>query len=127
MIAAIFDKYEDFLMCISVICGASMLILFFLPESPHWFILNGKREEFLATMKEAAGHNRSQVNDLEDLVPHPEPRDKELTRALMQMSIWSPQLLFPTLSLIFLWMSCGIIYYGNPCSLTFPLFINHLL
>ena len=115
MIAKIFYEYEDFLMCISVICGASMLILLFIPESPHWFILNGKREDFLATMKEAAGYNGSDLTnpEMEELVPLPKPVDRETTRKRLKYSLWSPQLRRPTLSLIFSWMSMGVIYYGN--------------
>ena len=101
-------------MVISVICGVSMLILLFIPESPHWFILNGKREEFLASVKEAAGYNGTEVTNLEELVPLPKPVDRERTRARLQFSLFSPQLLRPTLSLVFSWMSMGVIYYGNP-------------
>ena len=106
-------------MIISAICGASMLILLFLPESPHWFILNGKREEFLATMKEAARHNGTELTDLEELVPLPKPKDERMTRARLQFSLWSPQLRRPTLSLIVAWMSMGIIYYGDSSPLIF--------
>ena len=108
-------------MTISVICGASMLILLFLPESPHWFILNGKREEFLATMKEAARQNKAELTDLEELVPLPKPKDERMTRARLQFSLWSPQLRRPTLSLVVAWMSMGIIYYGDSShSFSFP-------
>ena len=88
MIGRIFERYEEFSMTISVICGASMLILLFLPESPHWFILNGKREEFLATMKEAARQNKAELTDLEELVPLPKPKDERMTRARLQFSLW---------------------------------------
>ena len=106
-------------MIISGICGASMLIILFLPEFPHWFILNGKREEFLATMKEAARHNGTELTDLEELVPLPKPKDERMTRARLQFSLWSPQLRRPTLSLIVAWMSMGIIYYGDSSPLIF--------
>ena len=105
----IFQKYEDFTMCVIVICGASMLIIFYIPESLHWCIVNGKRDEFLATMWDVAVHNRSQepLPDLELLVPFPEPKVEE-----EKMSLWSPPLLRPTISLIFSWTSLATIYYG---------------
>ena len=90
-----------------------MLIILFLPESPHWFILNGKREDLLATMQEAAGYNGVELTDLHELVPLPRPMDREITLARKQFSLWSPQLLRPTLSLIFSWISMAIIYYGT--------------
>ena len=90
-----------------------MLIILFLPESPQWFILNGKREDFLATMQEAAGYNGAELTDLHELVPLPRPMDREITLARKQFSLWSPQLLRPTLSLIFSWISMAIIYYGT--------------
>ena len=79
MIAIIFHRYESFTMCVIVIVGASTLIIFFIPESPHWFIINGKRDEFLATMWNAAVQNRSQepLTDLELLVPLPEPKKED--------------------------------------------------
>ena len=106
----IFQKYEDFTMCVIVICGASMLIIIFIPESPHWFIVNGKRDEFLATMREAAIHNRIQepLTNLELLVPLPEPKVEE-----EKLSLWGPLLFRPTISLIFSWTSLATIYYGN--------------
>ena len=113
MIARYFPKYADFLMCIIILCGASMLILLFLPESPHWYILNGKREDFLATMTEAAGYNGADLTDLEQLVPLPKPLDRNETKAQLQYSLWSAELLRPTLTLIFSWMSMAVIYYGN--------------
>ena len=109
--------YQDFVFFVSGLCGASMLIVLFIPESPHWFILHGKREEFLASMKEAAGLNGAGLANLEELVPLPKPLDRERTKARLKLSLFSPQLLRPTLSLVFSWMSMGIIYYGNP----FPL------
>ena len=101
-------------MCVIVIVGASTLIIFFIPESPHWFIINGKRDEFLATMWNAAVQNRSQepLTDLELLVPLPEPKKED-----EKMSLWSPILLRPTLSLIFSWTSLATIYYGNSAAL----------
>ena len=122
MIATICDDYQDFVMVVSVLCGASMLILLFIPESPHWFILNGKREEFLASMKEAAGVNGAALSNLEELVPLPKPADRARTRRRLQLSLFSPQLLRPTLSLVFSWMSMGIIYYGNPSTFITLLF-----
>ena len=96
-----------------------MLILLFIPESPHWFILNGKREELLVSLKEAAGYNGSDLTnpEMEELVPLPRPVDKERTRKRLKYSLWSPQLRRPTLSLVFSWMSMGIIYYGNSYTL----------
>ena len=96
-----------------------MIMLLFIPESPHWFILNGKREDLLASMKEAAGYNGSDLTnpEMEELVPLPKPVDRERTRKRLKLSLWSPQLRRPTLSLVFSWMSMGIIYYGNPCTL----------
>ena len=110
LIGFILEKYDydEFIKCISCICGASMGIILFLPESLHWLILHGDRFQFQATMREAAAQNGTGPVDLEDLVP--EPRSTHVTKDL---SIWSPLLLRPTISLIFSWMFMSLIYYGK--------------
>ena len=95
-------------MCISCICGASMVIIIFLPESPRWLILRGARNHFQATMREAAAQNDTEPVDLDELVP--EPRSQYVSE---ELSLWSHLLLRPTLSLIFSWMCMSLIYYGK--------------
>ena len=110
LIGWILDTYEEFIMCISCICGASLVIVIFLPESLHWQILNGKRKCFQATLREAATQNRTEPGDLDQLVPT--PRSSYVTK---ELSLWSPLFLRPTLSLIFSWMFMSFIYYGKYC------------
>ena len=73
-------------------------------------------------IQEAAGYNGVDVINLEELVPPPRPMDREITLAREQFSLWSAQLLRPTLSLIFSWVSMEIIYYGKILFTNFNLF-----
>ena len=92
-------------MCVSSICGVSLVIIILLPESPRWLILQGERKHFQATMREAATQNGTDPGDLDELIP--EPRSYFTTE---ELSLWSPLLLRPTLSLMLSWMFMSFIY-----------------
>ena len=92
-------------MCVSCICGAGMLIIVFIPESLHWLILNEEKNSFEATMREAAIQNGvDPPDDLDELVPHYDTK---------KLSLWSPLLFYPSLILLFSWVTMSWIYYGK--------------
>ena len=95
-------------MCISCICGASMVIILFIPESLHWHIRKGDRIQFKATMREAAAQNGTDPVNLEVLVPEP-----RLHFASKDVSVWNPWLRYPTIFLILSWAFLSFIYYGR--------------
>ena len=100
-------------MCISCICGASMLIIVFLPESLHWLILNEDRIRFEAIVREAAAQNGTDpLDDLDEMVPHYNTQN---------ISMWSPPLFYPSLILLFSWVSMSWIYYGKTFVLNFEI------
>ena len=113
LIGYILYDYKEFIMCISCICGASMLIIVFLPESLHWLILNEDRIRFEAIVREAAAQNGTDpLDDLDEMVPHYNTQN---------ISMWSPPLFYPSLILLFSWVSMSWIYYGKTFVLIFEI------
>ena len=65
-------------------------------------------------MREAATQNGTDPGDLDELVP--EPLSYFTTE---ELSLWSPLLLRPTLSLMLSWMFMSFIYYGKHFAVIF--------
>ena len=62
LLAWFFPNWVDFQLSVTLLCGSGILVLLYIPESPVWLILHGKRLEYEATMMEAAEINGRDID-----------------------------------------------------------------
>ena len=110
LLAWFFPSWVDFQLSVTLLCGSGILILLYIPESPVWLILHGKRLEYEMMMMEAAEING---RDIDGLDVDFETAHEESATDHAKLSLWSPPLRVKTFCLIYAWAAMAVIYYGT--------------
>jgi len=141
LLAFIFESWDTYQFSVTFICGVSLIIWFFLPESPRWLIEEGRFEEASKLIKVAAKTNGKELTDedlnirndsagmldrIKDAIYPPVSEDKTSSESHSLASsiasafhdevtegIFHPVLFKSTMVLFMIWTVVSLIYYGT--------------
>ncbi|EFO89839.1 CRE-OCT-2 protein [Caenorhabditis remanei] len=98
----------------------SLMLLYFLPESPRWLILNNKTKKAEKIIREACHYNNSRLPSDLGLVRHAEK--KKWMRHNEKPSYFhlfrSSELRFRNIVLFIVWIATALVYYGMVIALS---------
>ena len=110
LVAMGLKDWKTFQAVVSAVIASSGLAYFFVPESPRWLIANGRKEEALEVINEAAEVNKVKLTELGEETP--EKTVEEDSPVYGVKDLFRKSQLGITLPLFFCWPVITMLYYG---------------
>ena len=133
LVAAGIKNWKTFQAVMSSIIGVTGLVYFFVPESPRWLIAQGRPEEAVKVINEAA-----KMNKVELTTDGEEENKEKTTQSKPSLIIYGvsdmvrPAQLMITLPMMFCWPAVTLLYTGlslaaDKIKITESLFLSYIL
>ena len=110
LVAMGLKDWKTFQAVVSAVIASSGVAYFFVPESPRWLIANGRKEEALEVINEAAEVNKVKLTELGEETP--EKTVEKDSPVYGVKDLFRKSQLGITLPLFFCWPVITMLYYG---------------